>query len=226
MYLLIFIFFLLISWLVQRKMKRTMAEGAELPSANQISGAEAAQMMLRDNGIYDVQINCIPGDFTDHYDPKHRTVNLSEQVFYGRNVTAVSVATHEVGHAVQHAQAYKPLQLRSAMVPVYNVSGKLLNAVFFLSIFGAFALGLNYQLLLTVVCGAYFVMTAFSFITLPVEFDASHRALQWVSNRGVVRGTDNAYAKKALNWAAMTYVVSALASLSYLLYYLSALNRD
>ena len=158
----------------------------------------------------------------------NRTVNLSPDVYYGRNAAAAAVSAHECGHAVQHATSYTWLTLRSKLVPLQNISGKILNVVLIASLFGGFALGLPYQFIGYIVVGAYGVMTLFTLVTLPVEFDASNRALAWVQNRNIVTRTEYAMSKDALKWAAMTYVVAALASLATLAYYIFIFfgNRD
>lgn len=150
----------------------------------------------------------------------NKTVNLSPDVYYGRNAAAAAVSAHECGHAIQHATAYSWLKLRSAMVPMQNASGKILNIVLLASLFGGFALGLPYELVGYIVVGSYGVMTLFTLVTLPVEFDASARALAWVKNRNVVTQEEYGMSKDALKWAAMTYVVAALAALATLAYYI------
>ncbi len=187
-----------------------------------MSGKEVAERMLRDNGIHDVKVVSVQGQLTDHYNPLNKTVNLSEAVYNGRTAASAAISAHECGHAVQHATAYSMLQLRSSLVPIQNASGKILNFIMMMAIFGGFfILGTSWQLLLVVVIGCYFVLTMFSFITLPVEFDASKRALAWIDEQGIVSSQEHEMAKDALKWAAMTYVVAALGSLVTLLYFLS-----
>ncbi|MBK1790669.1 zinc metallopeptidase [Persicirhabdus sediminis] len=185
------------------------------------SGREIAEMMLRQNGITDVKVISTPGQLTDHYNPANKTVNLSESVYQQRNVAAAAVAAHECGHAVQHAQAYHWLGMRSKLVPIVGLSSKMMNVILIMSIFGAYATGNLTLLWLYVACLS--MVTLFSFITLPVEFDASKRALVWMQGTGVMSSQYQDQAKSALHWAAMTYVVAALASLAQLLYYLSIL---
>lgn len=176
--------------------------------------------MLADHGIHNVTVNCVEGKLTDHYNPQNKTVNLSPDVYYGRNAAATAVSAHECGHAVQHAQAYSWLGLRSAMVPIQNVSGKILNFVLIASLFGGLALfNLPIEAVGVIVVGSYGVITLFTFVTLPVEFDASRRALAWVKERNIVTTSEYGMAKDSLKWAAMTYVVAALASLATLAYY-------
>ncbi len=173
-------------------------------------------------------IVCVEGQLTDHYNPMNKTVNLSPDVYYGRNAAATAVAAHECGHAVQHATSYTWLNFRSAMVPIQNISGKILNVVLIASLFGGFALGLPVPIIGYIVVGSYSVMTLFTLVTLPVEFDASNRALAWVQSRNVVTKQEYDMSKDALKWAAMTYVVAALASLATLAYYIFIFfgNRD
>ena len=187
------------------------------------SEIEIAKLMLADNGINDVEVTCVTGKLTDHYNPRNKTVNLSEAVYHGRNAAAAAIASHECGHAVQHATAYSMLELRSAMVPIQNVSGKVINFIFIAMMFGGAFLfqSFPYNNIILIIIGAYAVMTSFAFITLPVEFDASKRALAWIEQRNIVNSDEHDMAKDALKWAAMTYVVVAIGSLVTLLYYVS-----
>ncbi len=176
--------------------------------------------MLRDHRIYDVEITCVPGQLTDHYNPATKQVNLSEAVFHGRNAAAVAVAAHEVGHAVQHASAYSMLEFRSMMVPVQNISSTVLNVIFFASFFAAFAFNaFPWSTVLIIIIACYGITTLFSFVTLPVELDASRRALAWVESNRVVNAEEYAMSKDALKWAALTYIIAAIGSLAMLLYY-------
>lgn len=216
----IIIAFGLLSFIASQRLKSKFKKYAQIPLASGVSGAEAAAKMLHDHGIYDVEITCVPGKLTDHYNPSHKTVNLSEPVYHGRNAAAVAVATHEVGHAVQHANAYSMLEFRSMMVPVQNISSTVLNVIFFASIFGAFAFNMfPISTVMLIIIGCYAVTTAFSFITLPVELDASRRALAWIE--GKVTAEEYDMSKDALKWAALTYVIAALGSLAMLLYYVA-----
>ncbi|GAB4034649.1 zinc metallopeptidase [Spirosoma endophyticum] len=204
-----------VSWRLRSKFN----EYSQIGLSNGMSGAEVAQKMLNDNGIYDVRVVSVEGMLTDHYNPEEKTVNLSADVYYGRSVAAAAVASHECGHAVQHKLAYGPLKLRSAMVPVLTVSSRYLQWVLLAGI-----LLLNTTPLPLAIGVALFALTTlFSFVTLPVEFDASRRALAWVQTTGVVNQREYGFAKDALWWAAMTYVVAALGSLATLLYYASLL---
>lgn len=229
-HLVIFGIFALISWLISSQLKSRFKKYSLIGINRGMSGRDVAQQMLHDHGIYDVNIVPTEGQLSDHYNPAKKTIELSHDVYYGQNVSAAAVAAHETGHAVQHARAYAPLQLRSAMVPIQNVSAQVLNTIFTLMFFGAIFAGnilpINLALLIFVIC--YGVFTLFAFITLPVEIDASRRALAWLSNSGVTNYSNHSQAKDALKWAAYTYVVAALASLASLLYYLFLLlgRRD
>ena len=220
--IIIFIVFGILSFAVSSRLKNKFKKYSRMQLMGGLSGKEVAEKMLADNGIYDVRVVPTRGQLTDHYNPANKTVNLSEQVYYGRSAAAAAVASHECGHAVQHANAYSFLEFRSALVPVQNISAKILNFVMLASIFGGiFMMGIGIQTVLLVVIGSYFVITLFSLVTLPVEFDASKRALAWMSDRGVTTSSEHGMAKDALKWAAMTYVVAALGSLVTLLYFIS-----
>lgn len=216
---LIAIVVMIVSWIVSWRLKSKFNEYSQIGLANGLSGAEIAQKMLNENGIYDVRVLSVEGMLTDHYNPQDKTVNLSADVFYGRSVAAAAVAAHECGHAVQHATAYGPLQFRSAMVPFLTISSQWMQWI----ILGGILLINTTIIPLAIGVGLFAVTTLFSFVTLPVEFDASRRALAWVQNRGVVTQREYGYAKDALWWAAMTYVVAAVGSLATLLYYVSLL---
>lgn len=228
MIILIVIVFAVLGFVVSNRLKSKFKKYSQTSLKANLSGKEVAELMLADSGIYDVQVLSVEGQLTDHYNPMNKTVNLSPDVYYGRNAAAVAVAAHECGHAVQHARSYTWLNFRSAMVPVQNVSAKVLNIVLIASLFGGFALGLPYEFIGYIVVGSYGVMTLFTLVTLPVEFDASARALAWVKQRNVVTADEYAMSKDALKWAAMTYVVAALASLVTLAYYIMVFfgNRD
>src|SRR5690349_12645111 len=213
--------FMLIGWLVSSKLKRKFREYSQVHLTKDLTGADVARLMLADNGIGNVQVTCVQGELTDHYNPANKTVNLSEGVYHGRNAAAAAVAAHECGHAVQHAKAYSMLELRSAMVPIQNISASVMNFIFMIMIFGGiFApniLPINTALLVIIAC--YGVFALFALITLPVEFDASKRALAWIENRSIVTRQEHDMAKDALKWAAMTYVVAAIGAITMLLYY-------
>jgi hypothetical protein len=208
---------MLASWLVRFRFQQVMGRLSETPLRSGMSGREIAEQMLRDYGIYDVQVVSVPGMLTDHYNPANKTVNLSDEVFHQRTVTAAAVAAHECGHAVQHATAYSFLQFRSALVPVVSISSRFSP---FLLLAGIFTIETFPILMLLGIIGLA-VATVFSFITLPVEFDASNRALAWLNRAGIARGEEHEQAQRGLKWAAMTYVVAALGSLATLLYYVS-----
>lgn len=226
--ILIVVVFAIAGFAVSRTLKSKFKKYSQTQLQANLSGAEIAKLMLADNNIHNVQVVCVEGQLTDHYNPMNKTVNLSPDVFYGRNAAATAVAAHECGHAVQHATSYAWLQMRSTLVPIQNVSSKILNFVLIASLFGGMALGLPYEIVGFIVVGSYSVMTLFTLVTLPVEFDASNRALAWVKTRNIVTGPEYNMSKDALHWAAMTYVVAALASLATLAYYIFVFfgNRD
>lgn len=209
--------FMLASWLVSMRLKSKFKEYSEVAFVGNLTGAQVAEKMLNDNGITDVKVISVEGQLTDHYNPVDKTVNLSPEVFNGRSVASAAVAAHECGHAVQHARAYMWLGLRSRLVPVVSVASRwmqwiLLAGILTISVF-------PYLLLFGIIL--FSATTLFSFITLPVEFDASNRGLAWLNSSGIVSSREHEMAKDALWWAAMTYVVAALSSLATLLYYLS-----
>lgn len=221
--LLISVVFMGISWFVSNKLKRKFEEYSRVGLYNGLSGAEIAQKMLHDNQIYDVRITQVDGQLTDHYNPMDKTVNLSGDVFHGRSAAAAAVAAHECGHAVQHATAYAALRMRSSLVPIVNIASRLMGMANTFLFMGGFymisqgsAMG---NLILMVLIVANAALTAFSLITLPVEFDASNRALKWMESRNIVNRQEHALAKDALKWAAMTYVVAALGAVANLAYY-------
>lgn len=226
----IIIFFMILSFAVSQRLKSKFKKYSKVPLNKNLSGGEIAKLMLADHDIHDVQVMSVQGRLTDHYNPANKTVNLSEDVYHGRNAAAAAVASHEVGHAVQHATAYRMLEFRSAMVPVQNASAKIINFVFMAMLFGGMFLfqSFPYNTVLLVIIGCYAIFTLFAFVTLPVEFDASRRALAWVQQRNIVNPNEYGMAKDALKWAAMTYVVAAVGSLVTLLYYISIFlgNRD
>lgn len=211
----------LISWLVSQRLKNKFKYYSKVQLKNGMSGKEIAEKMLHDHQIYDVKIISTPGKLTDHYNPVTKTVNLSESVYNQRNASAAAVASHEVGHAVQHAQAYQWLTLRSKLVPAVGISSSLSTWL----IFGGIALGAlsgNTGIGLLIAIGGLALMaiaTIFSFITLPVEYDASNRALVWLKTSNMLTNEEQDGAKDALKWAARTYLVAALGSLAMLLYW-------
>lgn len=219
--ILITVVFMIIGMIVSARLKGKFKKYSEIQLARDLTGADIARLMLADNGIKDVHVTSVEGELSDHYNPATKTVNLSQTVYNGRNAAATAVAAHECGHAVQHAKAYSMLELRSAMVPVQNISAKVINIVFIAMMFGAFAVkglfSINTALLVIIAC--YGVFALFALITLPVEFDASKRALAWIEARGIVTPQEHDMAKDALKWAAMTYVVAAVGAITTLLYY-------
>lgn len=213
----IFGFFMLLSWVIGSRLKSKFREFSKIPINFGMSGREIAQKMLSDNGIYDVRVESVDGELTDHYNPLKKTVNLSPDVYNGRSVAAAAVAAHECGHAVQHATAYHWLQMRSALVPVVSFSSKWVQWVL---LAGILLIETFPQLLLVGII-MFAATTVFSLITLPVEIDASRRALAWLGVSNVTTQSTHPKALEALRWAAYTYIVAALSSLATLLYYLS-----
>ncbi len=222
MFFLIIIGFMVLSMLAGLALRNRFNAYAKVPLRSGLSGREVAEKMLRENGLYDVQVTCVQGTLTDHYNPMNRTVNLSPEVYSGRSVAAAAVAAHECGHAVQHATAYPFLQFRSAMVPIVQISTNVINFVFIAALFGGAMLGWGSKTALLIVIVAQSFITLFSLITLPVEFDASRRALVWLNATGLTYGEEHTKATKALSLAALTYVISALAAVTTLLYYVLA----
>lgn len=215
MYLIIFLGVTILSWVVQANLQNKFKKYSKVPLNGGMTGREVAEKMLRDNGIYNVTVTCTPGHLTDHYNPSDGTVNLSESVYHSNSVAAAAVAAHECGHAVQHAVAYGPLQMRTALVPVVSFASNtvqwvLLAGILLVEVFPA---------LLLIGIGLFALTTLFSFVTLPVEIDASRRATQWLSSAGITSPHNHQMAVSALSSAAYTYVVAALGSLATLLYY-------
>lgn len=216
MYWIIFIGFALLSWLVSADLKRKFEKYSQVPLPNGMTGRDVAEQMLHDNGIYDVQITCTPGQLTDHYNPMNKTVNLSEGVYYSNSIAAAAVAAHECGHAVQHATAYAPLKMRSALVPVVSFASNIVSWV----LLGGMLLLHKFPELMLFGIILFATTTLFSFITLPVEINASQRALVWLSRAGITNVYTHDKAEDALKSAAYTYVVAALGSLASLMYYI------
>ena len=212
------VIFMIIGLMVQYRLKSKFEQYSKVPTSSGLSGQEIAQKMLRDNGIYDVQVVSVPGSLSDHYDPANKTVNLSAAVFEGRNIAAAAVAAHECGHAVQHATAYSMLMLRSKIVPAVQISSTLSQWVIIAGL-GFMGFGGGNPTILLVGIILFAVTTLFSIVTLPVEFDASSRALAWLDNARVTTAAEKENAKDALKWAALTYVVAALASIAMLIQY-------
>lgn len=219
--------FALLSWIVSSRLKSKFEKYSNISIP--YTGAQVAEMMLRQNGINNVRIQPVDGTLTDFYNPSDRTVNLSTKVYDARTVAAAAVAAHETGHALQHAQDYKAMALRTALVPLQNISSTILNVIFI----GMFALSfimpnlMPYTLALKIIIACYAVFTLFAFVTLGVEIDASRRAINWLTSSGViVAGETRDGAVDALKWAAYTYLVAALSSLATLLYYILQLSRS
>ena len=213
---------MLASWLVSSRLKNKFEHYSKLHLQNGMSGLEIAEKMLADHGIRDVKVISTPGSLTDHYNPTDKTVNLSEAVYNQRNAAAAAVAAHECGHAVQHAQAYQWLTMRSKLVPVVNVASKYMQWIL---IAGILMIRTFPQLLLIGII-IFAATTIFSLVTLPVEYDASNRALAWLKNKNMLNPAEYAGAEDSLKWAARTYVVAALGSIATLLYYVSIyMNR-
>ena len=212
----IFIGFMILSWIVSLMLKSKFKKYSKIPLENGMSGKEVAEKMLRDNGIFDVKIESVPGQLTDHYNPANKTINLSQDVYNGRSVASAAVAAHEIGHAVQHAKAYAWLGFRSSLVPAVSFASKYVQWILLIGILVV----QRFPALLLFGIILFGLTTIFSFITLPVEINASKRALAWLSTSGITTYENHAKAEDALRWAAYTYVIAALGSLATLLYYL------
>ena len=211
------LFFMLISWLVGARLKSKFKQYSQVPTSSGLSGKEIAEKMLRDNDIRDVTVTSVEGHLTDHYNPLNKTINLSPDVYQGRNVAAAAVAAHETGHAVQHAHAYSWLQMRSTLVPIVSFTSNIVQWI----LLGGILMLNTFPQLLLIGIGIFALTVLFSFITLPVEMDASRRALVWLEDKKMTIGHEHDKAKDALWWAGMTYVVAAIYSLAVLLYYVS-----
>jgi len=203
-------------WIVQAVLQSKFKKYSKVPIDSGLTGRDVALKMLHDNGIYDVQVVSTPGMLTDHYNPANKTVNLSEGVYHSNSVAAAAVSAHECGHAVQHATAYGPLKMRSALVPAVSFASKWVMWIIFAGIFTIQI----FPALIWIGIGLFAITTIFSFVTLPVEIDASKRALAWLNTTGVTTGSTTTQAKDALKWAAYTYVVAAVGSLGTLIYYI------
>jgi len=222
MYLIIAGLIMLFSWLVSNQLKNKFEKYSKLQLQNGMSGAEIAEKMLADHGIRDVRVISTPGRLTDHYNPSDKTVNLSEAVYNQRNAAAAAVAAHECGHAVQHATAYSWLQMRSKLVPIVNIASTYVQWILIAGIF----MMKTFPNLLLIGIVIFAATTLFSVVTLPVEYDASNRALAWLENKNMLSREEQAGAEDALKWAARTYVVAAIGSIATLLYYVSIyMNR-
>ena len=215
MYWILIIITMLASWLVGKRLQSKFDKYSKLHLRNGLSGAEIATKMLHDHGIYDVKVISTPGRLTDHYNPADKTVNLSEAVYNQRNAAAAAVAAHEVGHAVQHATAYSWLTMRSKMVPIVNIASRFIS----IALLAGILMIETFPQLLLIGIILFAVTTTFSIVTLPVEYDASNRALKWLETKHMVTREEYAGAEDSLKWAARTYVVAALSSIGTLLYY-------
>lgn len=216
MYWIIFIGITILSWLVSSSLKSKFEKYSKVRLDSGLTGKDVALKMLHENGIYDVSVTCTPGTLTDHYNPVNKTVNLSDSVYYSCSVAAAAVAAHECGHAVQHACAYAPLKMRSALVPVVSFASNIMSWVLLI---GMLVLNVFPQLMLFGIV-LFALTTIFSFVTLPVEINASQRALVWLRTSGITNSRNHGMAEDALKSAAYTYVVAALGSLATLLYYI------
>ena len=219
------ILFMVVGGFVSSRLKSKFKKYSKIPTYSGMSGKEIAQKMLDDHNINDVRIISVAGKLTDHYNPQDRTINLSADVYNGRHVSAAAVAAHECGHAIQHATSYQWLQMRSQMVPAVSFSSKLMNIIMILGLIGAGVLKMfPFSTIIMVFVILQAVVTLFTLITLPVEFDASRRALIWLKESNISSNEEITYSEDALKWAASTYVVAALAAAAYLLYYLAILR--
>ncbi|MDZ7845938.1 MAG: zinc metallopeptidase [Owenweeksia sp.] len=224
----ILIAFMLIGFIVQQRLKGKFKKYSKMALSSSMTGRKVAEQMLADNNIHDVRVTATPGKLTDHYNPANKTVNLSQDVYNGSSVAAAAVASHECGHAVQHATGYSWLQFRSAMVPVVSFSSKAINIIFLLMLFGmGIAHLFPFDTVIWVMIILQGAITLFTVVTLPVEYDASNRALAWLESSGSAGHIEHTKAKDALNAAANTYLVAALASITQLAYYVMLLlGRD
>jgi Zn-dependent membrane protease YugP len=216
----------LVGMMVSNRLKSKMTEYGQVGLSNRLTGKQIAEKMLRDNGIYDVQVVSTPGFLSDHYNPENKTVNLSPEVYDGESVTASAVAAHECGHAIQHATQYSMLQMRSKMVPAVKIGSTLSQWVILAGI-GMMGFGGGNQTILLIGILLFSITTIFSIVTLPVEYDASNRALAWLEGSQILQADEHKMAEDALKWAARTYVVAAISSIATLLYYiLIFMNRS
>ncbi|MDY6327469.1 MAG: zinc metallopeptidase [Bacteroidales bacterium] len=228
-YFVIFIVLMIASLVIQKTLTSRIEKYSKIALGSGLSGREVAEKMLRDSGIYDVQVTCVQGTLTDHYDPTKKTVNLSQGVYSGRSIASAAVAAHECGHAVQHATAYKWLTMRSRLVPVVQFGSKFSQWIL---LAGILILGFSSivgRWVLLIGIALFALTTLFSIITLPVEYNASDRAVEWLESNAITSGEETVMAKDALKWAARTYLIAAISSLATLLYYISIFlgsNRD
>ena len=213
--------FMIIGGIVNSQLKSKVKKYSQIGTVSGLSGKEIVEKMLSDHGISDVKVVSIPGKLTDHYNPTDKTINLSPDVYQGRHISAAAIAAHECGHAVQHATSYQWLEMRSQMVPIVNFSNRMMSTVFIIGLIGGSFIGLGWTNMLMLFIILQVIVTAFTLITLPVEFDASRRALIWLRSSDITNDDEVVFAEDALKWAASTYLVAALAAVTYLLYYIS-----
>lgn len=209
--------------IVQWRLRAVVSKYSKVPAPMGMTGAEMAEMMLRQNGVYDVQVTHTGGYLTDHYDPRNKTVNLSDDVYNGRSISAAAIACHECGHALQHAMGYAPLRMRSALVPVVQISSTLSTWLVIGGLIMTASSGS--QMLCWIGVGLMCLSALFSIVTLPVEYNASNRALAWLESSGMLVGKELRGAKISLRWAARTYLVAALSAIASILYYVALINR-
>jgi len=217
--------FMIVGSFLNSRLKNKFRQYSQIQISSNLSGKDIAEKMLADHNINDVIITSVDGKLTDHYNPINKTVNLSSEVYNGKNISSAAVAAHECGHAVQHATAYKWLEIRSQMVPIVNYSNKIMSLIFLLGIFGITFLKIfSFSKLILLFVILQTIITLFTLITLPVEFDASKRALLWLKSSKTANKKELINTNNALNWAASTYIISAMAAATYLLYYISLLK--
>ena len=216
---------MIVGSILNSRLKNKFRQYSQIQISSNLSGKDIAEKMLADHNINDVTITSVEGKLTDHYNPINKTVNLSSEVYNGKNISSAAVAAHECGHAVQHATAYKWLEIRSQMVPIVNYSNKIMSLIFLLGIFGITFLKIfSFSKLILLFVILQTIITLFTLITLPVEFDASKRALLWLKSSKTTNEKELINTNNALNWAASTYIISAMAAATYLLYYISLLK--
>ena len=225
-YLMIFIVFLIITSLIGNQLKSRFRRYSKIPVNYGMTGKEVAEKMLHENGIHNVKVTSVKGQLTDHYNPAARTVNLSTDVYHGSSVASAAIAAHECGHAVQHARAYAFLQLRTALVPLQNISAKIMNVIFAVMFFGFLFLPgvISFESALYIIIACYAIFSLFALVTLPVEIDASRRALAWLNRSRITSYETHDKARDALKWASYTYFVAAISSLAMLFYFIMLLG--
>jgi len=223
-YLMIFIVFLIISSLIGNQLKSKFRRYSKIPVNYGMTGKEVAEKMLHENGIHDVKVTSVQGQLTDHYNPAAKTVNLSPDVYHGSSVASAAIAAHECGHAVQHARAYAFLQFRTALVPLQNISAKIMNIIFAIMFFLFLPGVISFESALYIIIACYAIFSLFALVTLPVEIDASRRALAWLNRSRITSYETHDKAKDALKWASYTYLVAAISSLAMLFYFIMLLG--